>query len=237
MRSIVALNKPVVLVLLNGSAVAINWANEHIPAIVEAWYPGQAAGTAIADVLFGDYNPAGRLPVTFYQSVDQLPPFDNYAMEGHTYRYFYGKPLYPFGYGLSYTRFTYSTLRVTKSVQPQENVSVSVHVTNSGRRQGDEVVQLYVTDLKASVPVAIRSLEGFKRITLGPGESQDVEFTLTPRQFSLIDANDNRVVEPGEFEIAVGGKQPGFSGRADAATTQVLTARFRVEGNASVPVD
>jgi len=237
MRSIAALNKPVVLVLLNGSAVAINWANEHIPAIVEAWYPGQAAGAAIADVLFGDYNPGGRLPVTFYQSVYQLPPFENYTMEGHTYRYFHGEPLYPFGYGLSYTRFAYSNLQVPKSVQPQENVSVSVHVTNSGPRQGDEVVQLYVTDLKASVPVAIRSLEGFNRITLAPGESQDVEFTLTPRQFSLIDANDNRVVEPGEFEIAVGGKQPGFSGRADAATTQVLTARFRVEGNASVPVD
>jgi beta-glucosidase len=229
-EAVVATGKPVVLVLLNGSALALPWAAEHVPAIVEAWYPGQAAGTAIADVLFGDYNPAGRLPLTFYRSVDQLPPFDDYDMEGRTYRYFGGDPLFPFGHGLSYTTFEYDGLDLPASVQAGEDVRVSVEVENTGRVAGEEVVQLYITDLEASAPVPIRSLQGVERIFLRPGERRTVSFTLTPRQLSLIDVEWERVVEPGLFEVSVGGKQPGFSGLADAATTGVVTGRFEVVG-------
>jgi beta-glucosidase len=230
LRAVAAVGKPTVLVLLNGSAVAVNWAAEHVPAIVEAWYPGQAAGTAIADVLFGDYNPAGRLPVTFYKSVDQLPPFTDYNMAGHTYRYFTGEPLFPFGFGLSYTRFAYSDLQVPASVRAGDSVQVSVEVQNTGQVAGEEVVELYVSDRSATVPVPIRALAGIARLSLEPGGRRHVSFTLTPRQLSLIDASGNRVVEPGDFEISAGGKQPGFSGRADAATTGVVTGRFSVRG-------
>ena len=138
-KDIQALGKPVVLVLMGGSAIAVNWASENTPAILQAWYPGQFGGTAIADVLFGDYNPAGRLPVTFYKSVDQLPPFDDYKMEGHTYRYFRGEPLYPFGYGLSFTKFAYSNLKLAKKVEAGANVRVSAVVQNTGTVAGDEV--------------------------------------------------------------------------------------------------
>jgi len=211
-----ALGKPMVLVLLNGSALAVNWANENVPAIVEAWYPGQAGGDAIADVLFGDYNPGGRLPVTFYRSVDDLPDFEDYQMEGHTYRYFRGEPLFPFGYGLSYTRFAYSDLQLSaERIAAGESITVSVDVENTGQRAGDEVVQLYVTDVAASVSVPVRQLQGFKRVHLEPGERTTVTFTLTPRQMSLITDEGQRAVEPGEFQIAVGGGQPGY---ADVAT-------------------
>jgi len=230
MEAVVATGKPVVLVLLNGSAVAVNWAADHVPAILEAWYPGQAAGTAIADVLFGDYNPAGRLPVTFYRSVDQIPPFSDYDMEGRTYRYFHGSPLFPFGYGLSFTTFAYGDLELPSSVPAGGDVQLSVTVENTGTVAGEEVVQLYLTDLEASVPVPIRSLVGIRRIFLEPGERARLTFELTARQLSLIDAQMERVVEPGFFEISVGGKQPGFSGAADAHTTQVVTGRFEVSG-------
>jgi beta-glucosidase len=160
-------------------------------------------------VLFGDYNPAGRLPVTFYKSVDQLPPFTDYSMQGRTYRYFKGEPLYPFGYGLSYTRFAYSNLRV-KSVKIGEPVKVTVDVTNVGERDGDEVVQLYLTDVAASAPVPIKTLVGFERISLRPREKRTVTFTITPRQMSLIDSNDKRVIEPGEFLITTGDLRARF---------------------------
>ncbi len=230
MEAVAAVGKPTVLVLLNGSALGVNWAAAHLPAIVEAWYPGQAAGTAIADVLFGDYDPAGRLPVTFYKSVDQLPAFTNYNMAGHTYRYFTGEPLFPFGFGLSYTRFAYSDLQIPTSVRAGDSALVSVQVENAGQLAGEEVVELYVSDKSATVPVPIRALAGIQRIALKPGERQRVTFTLTARQLSLIDAADHRVVEPGTFEVSVGGKQPGFTGLADAATTGVVTGRFEVTG-------
>ena len=231
LRAIGALKKPTVVVLLNGSAVAVNWADANIPAIVEAWYPGQEAGNAIADVLFGDYNPGGRLPVTFYKSIDQLPPFEDYRMAGRTYRYNKKSPLYPFGHGLSYTRFTYSILALDKRrVRAGDSVHVSVTVKNSGQVDGDEVVQLYLTDEDASVPVPLRSLQGFRRLPLAAGQSDTVTFVLTPRQMSIIDAQFQRVVEPGHFTVAVGGKQPDFQGTADARTTEVLKARFEVTG-------
>jgi len=230
MKKVAAVGKPTVLVLHSGSAVAINWAVEHLPAILQAWYPGQAGGRAVADALFGDSNPAGRLPVTFYRSVADLPPFDDYRMEGRTYRYFRGEPLFPFGYGLSYTRFRYSDLRLPAEVKAGEEVRASVVVTNVGERAGDEVVQLYVTDLAASAPVPIRALRGFRRIHLRPGESAEVEFVLRPRDLSLVTEEGRRVLEPGDFEITIGGKQPGFRGLADASTTEVITARLRVVG-------
>ena len=187
LQHVSALGKPVVLVLLNGSAVAVNWAREHVPAIVEIWYPGQAGGSALADVLFGDYNPGGRLPVTFYKSEDQLPPFDDYSMKGRTYRYFEGEPLFPFGYGLSYTTFTYRNLQAPDEARAGSPVKVSVEVENSGKRAGDEVVQLYVKH-----PGVVRELQGFERVPLGAGEHKTVEFALTR-------------ASAGEIEILVGG--------------------------------
>ena len=230
MEAIKATGKPVVLVLLNGSALSVNYAAENMDAILSAGYPGQEGGNAVADVLFGDYNPAGRLPVTYYKSVDQLPAFENYDMEGRTYRYFRQSPLYPFGFGLSYTNFTYTDLSLPKEVKMGENVTVSVKVTNSGERDGDEVVQLYLTDEKASTPRPIRSLEGFKRISLKKGESQIVSFTLEPRQLSMINNKDKQVIEPGYFTISIGGEQPGFTGTANAETTGTLLGRIKLTG-------
>jgi beta-glucosidase len=229
-RAVVELKKPTVLVLLNGSALAVNWAAEQVPAIIEAWYPGQAAGSALGDVLFGDYNPAGRLPITFYQSTDQLPPFDDYSMDGRTYRYFWDEPLFPFGHGLSYTTFSYRDLQLPISVHSGDEIELNVLVENTGQVAGEEVVQLYVTDLEASAPVPIRALQGFRRVRLEPGETSRVSFVLSPRQLSMIDSEFHRVVEPGVFEISVGGKQPGFSGLANASTTEVVTGRVRVTG-------
>jgi beta-glucosidase len=221
-----------VVVLLSGSALAVNWANDNVPAIVQAWYPGGEGGTAIADVLFGDYNPAGRLPVTFYKSVDQLPPFTDYSMQGRTYRYFKGEPLYPFGFGLSYTSFAYSNLRFdSRSVRAGQPIKVTVDVTNVGDRAGDEVVQLYLTDVAASAPVPIHSLIGFDRISLRSGEKRTVTFTITPRQMSLIDDNGKRIIEPGEFLVSAGGAQPGsrqiptVTGKFSVTNTLELTER------------
>jgi beta-glucosidase len=231
LESVAATGKPIVLVLLSGSALAVNWADAHVSAIVQAWYPGEEGGAAIADVLFGDYNPAGRLPVTFYKSVDQLPPFENYAMDGRTYRFFKGQPLYPFGHGLSYTRFKYSGFTVSQPrVSPSETVTVSATVENAGTREGDEVVQLYVTDLQASVRVPLRSLAGVERTHLKPGERRAVSFTIDPRQLAVITNDGRTVVEPGEFKVTIGGKQPGFTGTADAATTGFVEGRFSVTG-------
>ncbi len=228
MEAIVATGKPVVLVLLNGSALGVNWAADNVPAILEAWYPGQAAGTAIADVLFGDYNPAGRLPVTFYRSIDQIPPFSDYDMDGRTYRYFGGSPLFPFGHGLSYTTFAYSELELPDTVLTGDDVQLTVTVENTGSIAGEEVVQLYLTDLEASAPVPIRSLVGVQRVFLQPGEQKQLSFAVVTRQLSLIDAQNERVVEPGLFEVSVGGKQPGFSGVADAPTTDVVMGKLEV---------
>ncbi|MDP5199846.1 beta-glucosidase [Flavobacterium sp. DG2-3] len=211
MKAVKATGKPVILVLINGSALSVNWANDNIPAILTAGYPGQQGGNAIADVLFGDYNPAGRLPVTYYKSVDQLPKFENYDMEGRTYRYFHKTPLYPFGFGLSYTNFNYSNLQLPKELNSENDFKVSVDVTNTGERDGDEVAELYLKDEKASTPRPILQLEGFERIHLKKGETKTVTFTITPRQLSMINKKKQRVVEPGWFTIFVGGKQPDGS--------------------------
>lgn len=207
-KKIAALGKPVVLVLINGSAVAINWEKENIDAILETWYGGQQAGTAIADVLLGNVNPSGRLPVTFYTSASELPTFTDYNMKGRTYRYYSGKPLYEFGYGLSYTNFTYTNLKTNSVVKTGDKVSVSVEVQNTGRYDGEEVVQLYLSDLTKTEQTALRSLKGFTRIQLKKGQKKTISFTMLPSDFSHIDKENKRVVEAGQFEIAVGGKQP-----------------------------
>jgi len=206
LERIVAVGKPTVLVLLNGSALAVNWAEQHVPAIVEAWYGGQAAGSALADVLFGDYNPGGRLPVTFYKSVDDLPPFDDYRMAGRTYRFFKGTPLYSFGYGLSYTSFAYKNLRASAAtLAAGDTLTVRVDVTNGGKRAGDEVVQLYVRHRGSSVARPREDLRGYKRLTLGPGETRTVAFPLAASALAYWSPDAHRwVVENEPVEIAVG---------------------------------
>jgi beta-glucosidase len=196
--------------LFNGSALAVNWADENLPAILEAWYPGQAGGRAVGEVLFGDMNPAGRLPVTFYKSIDQLPPFEDYAMYGRTYRYFTGEVLYPFGFGLSYTTFNYRDLSLSRNrLDGPENVRVSCEVKNTGAVTGDEVVQVYLRDDEASYPVPRHSLVGFKRVRLAPGRSARVSFEIQPKQLACVDEKGRWVIEPGTFTVFVGGGQPG----------------------------
>jgi beta-glucosidase len=202
-KKICALGKPVILVLINGSAVSINWEEKNIPAIIEAWYPGQSGGNAIADVLFGDYNPGGRLPVTFYKSVNQLPAFDDYNMENRTYRYFKGEPLYPFGFGLSYTTFLYKDLKlVNNSIHENDSTVVSVEVSNTGKIKGDEIVQLYIKAKKDTQ--AVKTLKGFKRITLGPGETRKVEFKITPDKLSRWVDGTGFTVEPDLYTLMIG---------------------------------
>ena len=227
LKAVCATGKPVVLVLTGGSAIAIGWADKNVPAILMTWYGGEEAGTALAEVLFGDYNPAGRLPVTFYRSLDQLPHFEDYSMKGRTYRYFDGQPLYPFGFGLSYTTFKYDNLKSsTEKIQPGESLTVSAEVTNTGSRDGDEVVQLYISDVEASFPHPICQLAGFERIHLAAGESRTVSFTIAPRQMCIFDDDGRRFIEPGEFEISIGGGQPiGATGK-DA----YVVGKFNVAG-------
>ncbi len=201
------LGKPVVLVLTTGSALAIDWAKAHVPAILVAWYPGQRGGTAVADVLFGDVSPAGRLPVTFYKGSEKLPAFDDYSMRGRTYRYFEGQPLYPFGYGLSYTRFQYSGLSLDHAaVAPEGTLQATVEVKNVGDRTGDEVVQLYVQPPDTRYPRPRKELRGFRRISLAPGEEQPVSFMLTPtRDATRYDPGKKAyVVDPGRYEVQLG---------------------------------
>lgn len=207
-RAIQQLGKPTVLVLLNGSALAFNWEAENIPAILEAWYPGQAGGQAIADVIFGDYNPAGRLPLTFYKNIQQIPAFDEYDMMGKTYRYFEGVPLYPFGYGLSYTTFQYAFKNVPDELKIGDNLNISVDVTNTGAMDGDEVVQLYISLPDSKLKKPIRALQGFNRIHLKKGETKTVEFLLQPSQLAGRNNENVAVVESGKILLSVGGAQP-----------------------------
>jgi beta-glucosidase len=209
LEAVVATGKPVVLVLANGSALAVNWAKEHANAILESWYAGEEGGTAVAQTLSGKNNPAGRLPVTFYTGIDQLPPFEDYAMKGRTYRYFEGKPLYPFGYGLSYTTFLYRGLRLPKkAVRAGDPLNASVTVTNTGNAAGDEVVQLYV-NFPDVAGAPIRALRGFQRIHLQAGASQKVEFHLNARDLSMVTDAGDIIVAQGKYTVSVGGGQPG----------------------------
>jgi beta-glucosidase len=231
LSAVVSTGKPVIVVLMNGGPVSSLRAEEKAAAVILAGYPGVEGGDAVADVIFGDYNPAGRLPVTYYSSADQLPPFEDYDMADRTYRYFKGKPLYPFGYGLSYTTFSYSDLVIPEKISAGSDMKASVTVTNTGTTAGDEVVQLYITDEKASTPRPLHQLEGFRRIHLRPGESKTVEFTVTARQFSMIDKKNRRVIEPGWFTISAGGGQPGQPVAGDMTHTGVLTGRIKLTGS------
>jgi beta-glucosidase len=236
LKALAATGKPLVFVLMSGSAMSINWAQEHVPAILEAWYSGEEGGTAIADVLFGDYNPAGRLPVTFYKGVDQLPDFRNYAMKDRTYRYFSGEPLYPFGYGLSYTKFEYRGLQAPATVKPGQPVTVEATVQNIGARAGDEVVQLYlrpapgrkVREISPGQPMPRLLLAGFQRIALAPRAASVVRFTLSPEQLLLVNARGERALQPGTWQLFVGGGQPDLSGeppRSGTGLSGTLTVR------------
>ncbi|MDQ2800390.1 MAG: glycoside hydrolase family 3 C-terminal domain-containing protein, partial [Armatimonadota bacterium] len=230
LRAVYGAGKPVVVVLMNGSALSVNWAQAHVPAILEAWYPGEAGGRAVADALFGDYNPAGRLPVTFYQGVEQLPPFRDYAMKSRTYRYFSGKPLYPFGYGLSYTQFRYSHLTLPRRVEGTQSVSVTAQVENIGLRPGDEVAELYLRpapggeaarQIALGQPMPRLELAGFARIPLGPGQKKTVTFTLAPEQLRLVNAQGARILQPGTWQVYIGGKPPDISAPKDVLSGMV----------------
>ena len=228
LEAVAALGKPVVLVLANGSALAVNWANEHVNAILESWYAGEEGGAAVAETLSGKNNPAGRLPVTFYTGIEQLPPFEDYAMKGRTYRYFDGKPLYPFGHGLSYTSFSYSGLSLPKeAISAGDPLPIEVTVTNTGKREGDEVAQLYLSfPDRAGAP--LRALRGFKRIHLQPGESQQVRFQLKDRDLSMVTEAGEPVIAEGKYSISVGGGQPNTAAPTVAGT-------FQVQGTKTLP--
>jgi beta-glucosidase len=230
-EAVIQTGKPVVLVLMGGSAIAVNKADESIPGILHAWYPGEFGGQAIAEVLFGEVNPSAKLPVTFYRSVEDLPAFDDYSMQGRTYKYFNGNVLYPFGHGLSYTKFGLSDL----SIEPTELLSVGdirirVMVKNMGDLAGAEVIQLYAKDQNASVEVPNLSLEGFEKIFLEPGEEKEVQFTIIPKQLAIINERGERILEPGTFQIFIGGKQPGMTGNADNQGTEILEAEIEYVG-------
>jgi beta-glucosidase len=228
LEAITATGKPVVLVLANGSALAVNWAQEHVNAILESWYAGEEGGAAIAETLSGKNNPAGRLPVTFYTGIDQLPPFEDYAMKGRTYRYFEGKPLYPFGFGLSYTTFFYKGLTLPrKAIKAGDPLTADVTVSNVGKREGDEVVQLYLSFPNvAGAP--LRALRGFKRIHLKVGEAQKVSFELKDRDLSIVTEAGEPIIAEGEYSVSIGGGQPNTGATA-------TTGKFRVKGRKTLP--
>ena len=227
LKALGASGKPLIVVLQNGSALAVNWAQKHANAVLEAWYPGAEGGTAIAETIAGDNNPAGRLPLTFYSSLSQVPEFTDYSMKNRTYKYFSGKPLYGFGFGLSYTKYAYSGLKLPASVKAGDPASVEVDVKNVGAVAGDEVVELYLTQPK-QFETPIRELAAFSRIHLNPGESKHVSLTITPRSLGQVDAKGNRVIVAGEYTVSVGSTQPG-------ETDAVQTGKFVVKGQTTLP--
>jgi beta-glucosidase len=222
LKALGATGKPLIVVLQNGSALAVNWAAQNANAILEAWYPGEEGGTAIAATLAGDNNPAGRLPLTFYSSLSQVPPFDEYSMRGRTYRYFEGKPLYGFGFGLSYTNFEYRNLKIAPQAKAGGPVTVEADLKNAGAVAGDEVVELFLSQPRA-FETPFRVLAGFKRVHLNAGASTHVSLTIDPRSLGQVDEKGNRVIVPGEYRVSLGGAQPQES-------TSVQTGKFTVIG-------
>ena len=227
-EAVQATGKPTVVVLMNGSALAVNWIKDHANALLDAWYSGEEGGTAIAETLSGKNNPAGRLPVTFYKGTDQLPNFENYSMEGRTYRYFKGEPLYPFGYGLSYTTFSYSNLSLPDApIRAGEPLHASVTVTNTGKVAGDEVVQFYLRFPDVS-GAPLRALRGFERVHLDPGASTKVEFQLNARDLSMVSDGGDIMVAEGKYTVSIGGGQPG----TDAPSS---SGSFEIDGQLILP--
>jgi len=231
LKDLVATGRPVVL-LMNGIALAVNWADEHVPAILEAWYPGEEGGTAVAEALAGDFSPGGRLPLTFYKSVDQLPPFEDYSMKGRSYRYFTGDPLYSFGYGLSYTSFEYSNLSFDKSaLDANDTLTASVDVKNAGKMAGDEVVELYLKHTGVD-GAPVRGLAGFRRVHVEPGATEHVRMTVLNRQLSIVEADGTRKIVPGDLQIWVGGGQPGTH---EGLQTAGVSGSVKITGEAVLP--
>ena len=227
LEAVQATGKPLVVVVMSGSAIAVNWAKQNANAILQAWYPGEEGGTAIAQTLDGTNNPSGRLPVTLYTGVDQLPEFTDYSMAARTYRYFEGRPLFPFGHGLSYTTFAYSGLKLPATVSAGEPLQVEAQVANTGAREGDEVAQVYLTF--PQLPGApLRALRGFTRVHLKPGERQTLRFTLSDRDLSHVSLDGVHLVRAGHYGISVGGGQPG-TGAA------VVAGAFDIEGERTLP--
>ena len=228
LKALVGTGKPVVLVLVNGSALGVNWANEHANAILESWYAGEKGGEAVAQTLSGENDPGGKLPVTFYTDISQLPNFEDYSMENRTYRYFKGKPLYPFGYGLSYTTFSFSDLSVpSAAVNAGDPAHVEVTVTNTGKVAGDEVAELYL-NFPHVAGAPLRALRAFQRVHLDPGASQRVKFDLKPRDLSMVTDVGQIEIPEGDYTVSVGGGQPG----TDA---QVVTKEFHMDGTKTLP--
>jgi beta-glucosidase len=235
LERVASAGKPTILILTNGSALAVNWAdsNPHVPAILEAWYPGGQGGTAVAEALAGDFSPAGRLPVTFYKSVDQLPAFDDYSMAKRTYRHFDGEPLYPFGFGLSYTSFAYDRPKVDHgNVSAEDSVTISVDVKNTGGAAGDEVVQLYLAHLSLD-GAPLRSLAGFARVHLDRGEKKTVKFVLRDRDLSVVDASGKHRILPGEVDAWIGGGQPIAT--STLAKPSGAATQFTITSEATLP--
>jgi beta-glucosidase len=219
LEAVAATGKPLIVVLMNGSALAVDWAKQHANAIVEAWYPGEEGGTAIADVLTGAVNPAGRLPITFYASTSDLPPFDDYSMSARTYRYYRGTPLWGFGYGLSYSTFKWTNLKLSaNSLQAGEPLTVEADVENTSARAGDVVSELYLTPPATATSPKLR-LVGFERTTLAPGARQRVKFTLDERNLSTVNADGTRAVKSGDYTLHLGGTQPSEGSSVDASFT------------------
>jgi beta-glucosidase len=220
---------------MNGSALAVNWASGHVAAILEAWYPGESGGTAVAQALAGDFSPAGRLPVTFYKSVQQLPPFENYSMANRTYRYFNGEPLYRFGYGLSYTTFRYSDPQTSlPSISADGTVKLSALVTNTGAMGSDEVVQLYLTH--QGIPGApLRELHGFQRIHLLRGQSRRVTFSLRDRDLSVVDADGQRRIRSGLIQAWIGNGQPATHATSTMPASVGVTMHFNITSEELLP--
>ncbi len=219
----------IVLVVTGGSPIALGEIEDLVEAILFVWYPGMEGGKAVADVLFGDVSPAGKLPLTFPKSIDQLPPFDDYSMDGRTYRYMTEEPLYPFGFGLSYSTFEYLDLKLDRTeIAVGDDLGVSVTVRNSGDRTAPEVVQFYLSDLEALTVVPLSHLVGFERVALEPGESRALKFTLTPEMMSFFNEDGKLTLEPGEFRLEVGGCSPGVRGQelgAPAPVTAIFTVK------------
>jgi beta-glucosidase len=228
LKAVHATGKPLVVVLMNGSALSVNWAAAHANAILDAWYSGEEGGAAIAETLAGVNNPAGRLPVTFYTGVEQLPEFTDYSMKARTYRYFHGQALYPFGFGLSYSKFEYGPVALSTATLPAgEPLRVEADVKNTSSRAGDEVVQVYL-NFPPLPGAPIRALRGFRRVHVRAGETQHVEFTLQPRDLSMVNEAGNRLVAAGSYGLSVGGGQPGTS-------AAVATAEFTIAGERKLP--
>jgi len=224
-----SLNKPIVVVLTSGSAVAINWANENANAALANWYGGESGGKAIIGTLVGRYNPGGRSPVTFYASDSDLPAFDDYSMEGRTYRYFKGQPLYAFGHGLSYTTFNYTNVTGPKMVQAGSDMTIQVTLLNSGNRDGEEVIQVYLKPVNSPTARPLNhQLAGFSRVSLKASKKSVFSITIKARQLSLVDADGQRAVRAGDYELHVGGGQPGFY-------DGMIVHRVKVSGNAVMP--